>query len=582
MKRTIIICSLILAAGFFLANPIKVRAAGNAKVITVNLNDSGITDVDLVDKEGLIYPGTTTGTKIKFNVPASKLNGSSLIAFKDGQLVGAIGVVKNNKLRFRISGAPTDKNGEALDKFTVKLSPWTEGTPYGTTNIKGKIFSGKGSVATAEIRNLGINIASSSSLAALSKGKVKTSAISGAAADSDSDSLLDLYDVDKDGDGIIDIADSSIDIESIGTQDVDTEVDLPFTTLYLSMPDTINWHIDGALDSSDVEAVIGGENKFSIAFYFGFATDAPGFEPISGAYAVCPNALEYCRPTSVGASTGVYSGFSEGDSSLLGQNWSSLTASGQEYSLENLPANGGGDVWAAAIQPRVGTDKFRPGDSYRVDFLNESNEVIKRKALTLPPYFITVPALRAYNITDNDSDNDVLVDYSDSSDPGMSMGSPIVLASAGGFSGKLRVQVWRLQRAAVSGLESGDYRDFGHLNYGVLINNNSGEFTCGELYEDLSSTLTELPSQGQGGSYQSNAGALLWPLVDSADDYEPSSASDTTTIGDNTISFTVDLASCLDRNGLNPGTHQITITAAGVDTGHGNNRAAQTLYVTIP
>ncbi len=561
-----------------------VKAAGNSKKITVNLNNSGIEDVDLLGNDGTLYPGTANGSKIKFTIPANKLNGASLVAFKDGQLVGAIGTVKSNKLRFRLSGTPKSQNQKDLSKFTVKLDPWTEGTPYVATSIKGKIFSGKGSVVTSEIQNLGLNIVSSASAA---KKKVKISAISGAAADSDGDSFADLYDVDADGDGIIDIADLSIDAGSVGTKEVDTGVALPFTALFLSMNQTVNWHIDGAIDPSELDAVIGGANLFSIAFYFSFPGDGPNgnlASDITGGYAVCPSELEYCRPTSVGASTGVYSGFSEGDSSLTGQLWSALTASGQENSLENLPPNGGsgGAIWAAAIQPRVGTDKFRPGDTYRVDFVNESNAVIARKALTLPPYFVTVPATRAYNITDNDASNDVLVDYSDASGPGTSSGNPIVLASGGGFAGKLRLQLWRLQRAAVSGLESGDYRDFGHLSYGVIISNNSGEFTCGELYESLSSSLTELPSVGQGNSYRSNAGALLWPLVDGADDYEPSNASDTTTVGNNTVAFTVDLASCLDRNGLSPGTHMVTITAAGADTGHGNNRAAQIIHVTIP
>lgn len=559
-----------------------VSAAGTAKKITVNLNNSGIEDVDLLGNDGTIYPGTVNGNKIKFTVPANKLNGASLVAFKDGQLVGSIGVVKNGKLRFRISGAPKNQNNVALSKFTVKLNSWTEGTPYVSTSIKGKIFSGKGSVATSEIQNLGFNIAGDTSAA---KKTVKISAITGAAADSDGDTFLDLYDGDVDGDGILDIADSSIDAGSIGTKEIDTGVALPFTALFLDMNQTVNWHINGGLTQNELDTIIGGANLFSIAFYFNFPDDGPNGNlatDITGGYAVCPNELEYCRPTSVGASTGVYSGFSEGDNSLPGNLWSALTASGQENSLENLPSNGGGATWAASIQPRVGTDKFRPGDTYRVDFVNASNAVVARKSLTLPPYFVTVPATRAYNITDSDAGNDVLVDYGDSSGPGTSNGNPIVLASGGGFSGKLRLQLWRLQRAAVSGLESGDYRDFGHLNYGVIITNNSGEFTCGELYEDISSTLTELPSVGQGNSYESSAGALLWPLVDSADDYEPSSASDTTTVGNNTVAFTVDLASCLDRNGLSPGTHSVTITAAGADTGHGNNRAAQIIYVTIP
>jgi hypothetical protein len=267
---------------------------------------------------------------------------------------------------------------------------------------------------------------------------------------------------------------------------------------------------------------------------------------------------------------------------IKGSLWSDLTASGSSYSLENLNIGGGGVTWAAAIEPRVGTNEFRPGDYYRVDFFNSSGEIVARRALTLPPYFVTVPALRAFNTTDNDASNDVLVDYTNTNSAGMNPGSAIAISNSGPFSGKLRMNIWRLQRLAVQPLESGDYRDFGHLNYGVIINNNSGEYSCGGLYESVSSTLTESPSQGTGGSYKSSDGALLWPLVDSADDYEPSSGSDSTTIGNNTISMTIDLTACRIRNGLPAGNHQITITAAGVDTGHGSNRAAQMLWVNIP
>lgn len=533
--------------------------------VTVDLKNSNVDDVDLIDNKGQVIPGTGN-TKIKFKVKKKRLKNATISAFSAGQYVGTVGNVKGGKLRFRLSGSPKDSENNDLEKFTIKLKPRAAGDSYVSTKVKGKIFTSKGSVPISQITNLGLNSPSSQNFAA---------ATSGGSQDSDSDSVPDTYDVDSDGDGIIDIADSSLDAER------DSGAALPFTTLFMNLNDTLNWHIDGTLNQNDIDAVIGGENLFSIAFFFNFPTDGPNADlatEITGGSVVCGEDLTYCNSTG----TAVYSGFSEGDNSIKGSLWSSLNASGQPNSLENLNLGGGGVVWAAAVQPRVGTNQFRPGDSYRVDFFNSSGNVIARRALTLPPYFVTVPALRAYNTTDNDSGNDVLVDYNNSSGPGMNMGSAIPLANSGGFSGKLRLNIWRLQRLTVQPLESGDYRDFGHLNYGVMINNNSGEYTCGELYEALSSTLTENPSQGNEGSYSSSEGALLWPLVDSADDYEPSSASDSTTIGNNTISLTVDLTACRIRNGLAPGAHQITITAAGEDTGHGSNRAAQMLWVNIP
>jgi len=577
-RNSIIFCLLLVAPALGFAAP-------SSKRVVVNLAGSGIDDVDLLGNDGTLYPGTVSSEKVSFTVPNNKFSGASLVAFKGGQLVGSVGVVKAGKLRFRLSGSPKNQKNQALNKLTVKLNAWTEGASYVTTSIKGKIFAATGAANTSDIKNLGLNIGASQTAASRSSQRRRIAAISGAAADSDGDTMLDLYDVDADGDGIIDIADASVQASGAGIREVSTGVALPFTTLFLSVADTVNWHINGQIDSTEIDSIIGGENKFSIAFFFGFPGDGPDADlatSITGGYAVCPDELEYCRPTSVGASSGVYSGFSDGNSSIQGQLWSSLTASGHENSLESLSSGQNEATWAAAIQPRVGGNKFRPGDTYRMDFVNSSDEVLARQALTLPPYFVTVPALRAYNTTSSDAGADVLVDYSDSNTPGSNMGNPIVLASAGDFAGKVRFNVWRLQRAAVSGLESGDYRDFGHLNYGVIISNNSGEFTCGGLFEGLSSSLTELPSQGTGGSFQSNAGALLWPLVDSADDYEPSAATDSTTVGNNTISFTVDLSDCLARNSLTPGTHMVTLTAAGADTGHGSNRGAQMIYVSIP
>jgi hypothetical protein len=549
---------------------IKPEAATNSFRITVKTGTSDATDVDLIDRTGKLYPGSVTPAGIRFKVPLTKLNGASLIAYKDGQLVGPVGKRVNNKLQFRFKAKPTSLTNTPISKVTITLATRGDADPYIPATVAAKVFAVASAVATSSITPLGINFPAPGALSA--NIPTKLAAVSGAAIDSDGDALLDLFDTDDDGDGIIDIADSSVDVAS--TQEVDTGVETPFTTLYLSMNETINWHINGALDPNDIEAVIGGENKFAIAYFFGFSPDDTVGASVESGEAICPDALEYCRPASAGASTSVYSGFSEGDPALQGQLWSALN-----FGLEELPVfGGGGSTWGAAIQPRVGTDKFRAGDTYRVDFKNSSGTVVIRKALTLPPYFVTVPALRAYNTTSDDAAADVLVDYSNPSGPGTSQSNPIVIPNAGLFAGKLRLNVWRLQRAAVTGLESGEYRDFGHLNYGVIINNNSGEFTCGELYSNISSTLTELPSAGQGGGYSSNTGALLWPLVDSANDYEPSSATDENTIGANTISFTVNLEACLSRNGLSAGVHALTLTAAGADTGRGANRGAQTIY----
>ena len=419
-----------------------------------------------------------------------------------------------------------------------------------------------------------------------------------AAADLDCDGVVNALDADVNGNGISNIVEGrgsrspavirasengggngGGNRDGQGRQE-QPDISVPFTTLYLSMGQSVNWHLTGAINPTSIDAIIGGENQFAIAFFF---SPRSGSGAVTGGHVVCDTSLVYCRPT-VGADTGtaIYSGFMEGDRSLVGRRWSDIRTDGSEYSLEAFNV-GPNTAVAASIQPRVGTAAFRAGDNYRVDFTNAAGAVVESTTLTLPPYFVTVPAIRSFNTASSDAGSDTLVAYGDGNALGSSSSNPIVLASTGEFAGKLRLSVWRLQRQAVGGeTAAAAYFDYGHLNYGVVINNNSGEYTCGGLYESLSSTLTEASSQGRGGSYLTRDGATIWPLVDSADDYAPSAATDPATIRSNTIEFSVNLSACLARNGLGSGVHQVTLMAAGGDTGHGSNRAAQTFYVSFP
>lgn len=547
-----------------------------AEVFKFKLGDTGVR-ISAISKTGVVYPGTLQGTTEKVTIPANKLSGASFFATEDGRLLGPVlATVGDNGVMF-LGKKIVNASGKKLKTLTFTLNPLVSGANYVLIKTpKGSVFNKKAKYTLSAIPTLGLNVEGSTQAA-----QNLTQAQS--FGDSDGDGVINSLDVDADGDGIQNIADSNTELAaSKRPQTREAEaLDVPFTALYLALNQSLNWHIDGALTSSAIDSVIGGENKFSIAFFFGLpSSDTSG---ISGGHVIC-GPLAYCRPTEGDTTgTGIYSGFTEGNQSLAGQFWSDIQTNGHEYSLESFSVGGSSDtVYAASIQPRVGTSDFRPGDNYLVEFTNDSNAVVSRKTLTLPPYFLTTPAIRTYNTTSSDASLDTAVDYSDTSSVGMNVGNPIVLASSGDYAGKLGLSVWRLQRLAVAPDESGDYRDFGHLNYGLLINNNSGEFSCGELYSDLSSTLSELPSVGTGGSYSSSLGANLWPLVDSADDYEPSSSSDPTIVGNNTIRFTTNLTQCRVRNGLSAGVHQVNLIAAGVDTGHGSNRAGQLFFVNIP
>lgn len=535
---------------------------------------ASVDSVSAITSSGTVFAGKRKGAKIDVSVPTSSLRDTSFFASFQGKQIGPLLEVKGNKAYLVLNKSITDKKTKkVLKAVSLKLSSVASNGSYVTLKTAPDgVFNRKYSYAPSSFSVLGLNSSSTSRIRAVKK----------APGDSDGDGVVDSLDVDKDGDGINDIADADtvlVPVKSKGlTVQAEDGADSPFTSMYLALNNTINWHITGGLTRSQIDATVGGENIFAMAFYTNLS--GPEATGVSGGHLICSESIEYCRPS---GGTAVYSGFSDGDSSLAGRLWSGITTDGSPYSLERMNNGGGGDgeaiTLAGSFQPRVGTDRFFPGQNFRLDFTNSSRSVVLSKNFTLPLFFTTVPALKSFGVS-TDSSGDSNLDYASASIPG-TFGNPIVLASSGDFAGKLRVKAWRLQRQAVTPLETGsEYRDYGHLNYGVLINNSNGEFTCGGLYSNLSSTLTESPSAGANGGFSSRDGALLWPLVDSASDYEPSNAAALESA--NTIQFTVDLKSCLTRNGLSAGTHTVTLIAAGASFRNGANRAGQMFSVTVP
>lgn len=544
--------------------------------LKVKLPSSGVDMVNAISTAGRVYKGTKAGDNVTISIPAKKLAGTSLFATNAGKLIGPVYSPDGSSARLVLVKSPVDSKKKKLAKLTLTLKAPASGENFVLLKSapKGNVFDKRYKYTASSTPALGY-AAGGNAVTTGQPVKVRAAA----PADSDGDGVVNPLDSDVDGDGLSNIVDSSVSLASIGKRDVEQPV-IPYTTMYLPSSQMVNWHINGALDSSAIDAAIGGENIFAVALFFSLGSDESS--GVTGGNAVCDSSMAYCRPTSGGTTgTAVYSGFSEGDQTLPGQLWSAVRSNSAEYGLESFSVGGSSPVFGASFQPRVGPSQLLPGHVYRVDFTNSSGATLLSKTMTLPPYFLTAPALRAFNVTSSDPAGDVLINYSDSSSPGSNMSSAIVLPTSGDFAGKLRVNFWRLQRLTLSG-ESGSYRDVGHLNYGMVISNNSGEYTCGGLYTDLSSSLTEASSVGAGGSFLTRDGANIWPLVDGEADFQPSNASDAETLAQNTLGFTVDLASCLDRNGTAPGTYLVTLIAAGSDTGRGANRAAHNLFVTIP
>ena len=505
----------------------------------------------------LIYPDGSSKSKTLNSGGAfafsklklSSLKGASLqIVGSDGRFFGPIVLgKKGTKVSTSFSGKQKVKS-PAINVGKVALL-----SGYGTAakTIDPKAFTKPNVLTTdggrpAGAGNSGIVDPASQSVAATKIGLLADDVRPG--ADQDLDGIVNALDADDNGNGVLDSADPA----SEGT-------DVPYVGLNFDFRRTLNANVRTGLSDSVIDGVVAAENAFSSTFFIALPQDST----IDGGHLICGSALTYCRPnTPLGYSGGV----SESSNAFRGPLASLLNSSGYPV-LERISV-GGMPAVVLSIQPRVGQSEFRPGDVYRVVLTTGGTETSSR-LFSLPPYFVSVPALKEY--TTNSST--VTVDYSAvtpeiGSIDGVSPGQPIVIGS----DGLLTVSFWRPQREPVTESEVG-YQDFGGLNYGIIID--SAQATCAGLYTNVSTDLVEDPDAlGTGGSPLAQQGANLNPLRDQVADRAVSAS--------NLLSFTVDLKSCLSRSGGAPGVYGITLSAAGSQLTGGRNSANQNLYVQIP
>jgi len=368
-------------------------------------------------------------------------------------------------------------------------------------------------------------------------------------SDPDSDGIPSAFDADDDGDLILD----SSDKDSAGT-------DVPMTGLFFDFRRTLNAHVRSGLTDEVIDAVVAGENVFSLTFFISLSNRQSN---ITGGYVECDDSLTYCRRNNPLAFHG---GVSESGAEFRNKPWKDLLTSSGYPRMEKINLGGFAAI-VASIQPRVGRSVFRPGDVYRIN-LTAGNSVASTRSFSLAPYFVSVPALKEYDA----GFGTVAVDYgslteSSGSIPGL-WGNPIVLSSAG----TLTLTFWRPQRQALRSDETGFY-DWGNLNYGVIFGD--AQASCAGLYSNVPSDLEEDPDGlGTGNSPFPSQGAKLSPLRDKR--------LDRTANANNTITFTVNLKQCATRAGLSAGEHSINLRAAGETVTGGESSAAQMIRVQIP
>jgi hypothetical protein len=477
-----------------------------------------------------------------------KLAGSSLqLIGADGRFFGPVVLgKKGRKVSTTLSGKGnagavlnlgrlTLKTGYASAAASLKSTIYT--TPLVSADITGKP-TGAG--------NLGM-VPSAPSFVRSKSLSTKASGTANPGADSDRDGIINAFDADDNGNNVLDSADPA----SAGT-------DTPYVGINFDFRKTLNAWVRDGLSNEKIDAIVSGENVFASTFFISL----PQSSTIDGGYLICGDGLTYCRPNNP---LGYSSGVSESSNAYRGALNTLLNSSG--YPILERISVGGSPAIVLSMQPRVGRDVFRPGDIYRVVLTSGTREVSSR-TFALPPYFVSVPAVREYtaNGVTTPVDYDALAsDFA--TIPGVSQGNPIVL----GADGLLSVTFWRPQREPI-GAESG-YQDFGALNYGVILSN--AQATCAGYYTPGSNELVEDSNAlGTGGSPLAQQGANLTPLVDQVTDRSANIS--------NTLSFTVDLKSCLARSGGTPGTYAVTLSAAGAQLTGGKNSANQVFYVTVP
>jgi hypothetical protein len=528
-------------------------SAAEAQKVTVSGTVTGGDgyQIFLLTKSGTSTTADLSGRgAFRLRVAKSKLKGASLHLAKDGQYWGPITVAQKLSARTAattlsgklLSGSKNLNLGKltlvTADRFARvnrSLKATLRQTLRTLTNENGKPL-GAGSLGVVESNQ---TAAFGISAAAVESGE-----------DADRDGLPAALDADDDGDLVLDGADP----DSAGG-------DVPYTTLFLDFRRTLNAHVRAGLTDEVIDNIVSGENAFS---FFLFLSQPPN-STATGGHVICDDALTYCRRNSP---LGFFGGVSESGEEFRGKPWSELLTAAGFPRLENANL-GGGSAILASVQPRVSRSVFRAGDIIRAVLTNSSGAEVSSTTFTVAPYFVSVPALQSYTT----ANGTVTVDYSAvSSDsgsiPGTSPGDPIVLGS----DGLLTVTFWRPQRQAIRSDEN-PFLDIGGLNYGLSIG--SLQASCGGLYSAVSSDLIadETPL-GNGNSPLANTGANLTPYRDSQ--------LDRAVAVENTLTFTVDLKTCLSRAGGSPGTYDIPLFASGESVTGGQPSAAQTMYVSIP
>jgi len=478
-----------------------------------------------VNKNGNASVSDVTSTG-KFSVKVKK--GTTLqLVDSSGRYKGPLVTAKGSKAYASLTGKGGSigsfrlKTGFAVGKYNQKALPFFSAKPkIDFDSSTGPRGANKFGFVETQASQLGIE----NRKIQLAEAQV--------GQDSDSDGLPDLLDIDDDGDLKLDIVDE--------VPHTDSEFQGETTsTLRLDLVDSLNVNA-GSISDSLIDQLISENLILSIG------VRNNGTKTISSVNVDC-QALSYCAAEGGTATIRMDNGPLPEDALWTGYDPDSDGLPNLQIVEEIVPAT-------IRIKPHATREQLRTGDTILMSVKNTDNSTASVPAI-IPFVFLTGPALKEFS--SNGSTTSISYPVSDGA-AGTSSLNPFILTS-----GSVAMTFWKPQRKNIEGAESEGYYDMGGLSYGVSLSVGSSVYTCSaDEYSNLSSTLSKRTEAVLGTS----------ALRDSALDAVAAAA--------NTLSYTIDMSTCLSRQGVS--TSGVKVVMALEAVSDVQDSTSQFIYFQLP
>lgn len=536
MKRSLLALVAVVATAFAAAPATAATVSGTLK------SGKGYTII-VVQSNGKAKKLKVTSTKGTFKVTGVTLSGASInLISSTGQYWGPVVLAgSGTKVYETIKGSGTLALGTVTRKtgYAVAVAPKTRyqtGAAYSVKAAKGKPV-GASKLGRVKVGN----------------GTSTLAGYNGPGKDADLDGIPGAFDIDDNGNLILDNVDRT---GRVGKRLALVRAFGP--TLRATCPTPDQPQPAGCTPPTPAPSGGGGTPSAATEFKLFSNFKLTGATSINANIAAITDLnplIAAAVPTTVTLATQVIGGATATLDCLGNVYCASHTVGSATYPLVNFAAAtftgtyldlATGPTGDAQISPGAAPADIGAGDAF-IEIIGASSY-----PGTLNFVFNTAPALVSYNV--GSGVQTVTYDASGVATSGMSQAAPISLA-AGATS--LTVTFWRPQREALS-TETGSWTDIGGLNYRADTPNSpagSTKHSCTGAYSAATSNGTAVTATSDG-------------VLDPALDAQANVA--------NTVSWTIDLATCFDWSLMASGTaFDLDIQAVSV---YGDNAARKLFF----